>query len=107
MLLMCVGAAPAATPLQSWIMCTMQSSYNVADKWSKMYTLSWTSVVMVLLLGYTAELTSVLILASQPPSMITRQVSCCECAYATARSVECSFQDHAASHWCGKSVAAC
>uniref|UniRef100_A0A7S3QNZ4 Ionotropic glutamate receptor C-terminal domain-containing protein n=1 Tax=Dunaliella tertiolecta TaxID=3047 RepID=A0A7S3QNZ4_DUNTE len=56
---------------QGWVLCTVQDPYkNANSPWSKLYLMSWTGVIIVLLAAYTAQLTTFLIIELQSISSI-------------------------------------
>ncbi|KAF5843580.1 hypothetical protein DUNSADRAFT_12842 [Dunaliella salina] len=56
---------------QGWVLCTVQDPYqNMSSPWSKLYLMSWTGVLIVLLAAYTAQLTTFLIIELQSISSI-------------------------------------
>lgn len=58
------------TLYQSWCLLTIQENFRPASPWTRLYLASWSAVILVLVAGYTAQLTTFLIVERQAISTI-------------------------------------
>ncbi|KAF5843582.1 hypothetical protein DUNSADRAFT_12843 [Dunaliella salina] len=56
---------------QGWVLCTIGDNFKIPSNWaSRLYLMSWSGVVVVLIASYTAELTAYLVIELQSLSSI-------------------------------------